>query len=162
MRAVPLCRWRVARGTSLQVIVVHGQCGLRARDVVIIRLPLDPCLQIGWQSGVHRGAVAVAALWAPSPPRTMAHAWGVSSNEGVQGFAIPEGWNFCNGPIETPNMPGMLVDEISKNAGVNDVVVVDEVVLVFNEWEVHVRHPVNEHERDPETCAHKDHQPDQE
>src|SRR5215510_2472415 len=58
-------------------------------------------------------------------------------------------------------MPGMLVAEISKNDGVNDLIVDDKVVLVFNEREVHVRHPVNEHERNSEACADAYHQTDQ-
>ena len=40
----------------------------------------------------------------------------------------------------------MLVDEIAQQARVHDVKIDNEIVPVLDEREVHVRHPVDEHE----------------
>jgi hypothetical protein len=56
----------------------------------------------------------------------------------------------------------MLVDEVAQHARVHDVKIDDEIVPVLDEREVHVRHPVDEHEHDAEACAHTHHEADEE
>ena len=66
------------------------------------------------------------------------------------------GFNYLH--VETPDMSGSLVGQIAKDAGVNDVIVHNEIVWVFDVGKIHVCHPIDEHQKNAEGSADANHE----
>src|ERR1700732_2675530 len=74
------------------------------------------------------------------------------------GMTLDE-WKLFGPGIETPHVSGALDDKIGAQGRVDDMVVDDQVVLVFDVWPVHVRCPIHEEKCNSEGASHPDHQP---
>src|ERR1044072_7386857 len=59
-------------------------------------------------------------------------------------------------------MAGPLDDQVDEPAAVNEVIVEQKVVLVLDEWPVHVGHPIDQHQQHAEAGADADHESDDE
>src|SRR2546429_4450169 len=84
------------------------------------------------------------------------------SDQRMQDFLITEEWNSRRQCIEAPDVSSPLVDEIAKDAGIDDVVVDDEVIGILDVWKIHVCHPVDEQQQDAEAGADAHHEADKE
>ena len=65
-----------------------------------------------------------------------------------------------NPTIQTPNVPCTLGNQVDEHSTVNEMIIKDEVVLVFDEWPVHVGHPIDQHQQHTEAGADTDHEAD--
>jgi hypothetical protein len=48
--------------------------------------------------------------------------------------------------IQPPDVAGSFYNQIDQDAGIDEMIVDDKVVCILDEWPVHVRHPVDEHQ----------------
>src|SRR5262245_39144709 len=60
--------------------------------------------------------------------------------------------------VKAPDVARPLGDQVAEHAGIDDMEIEEEVVLVLDVREVHVCHPVHQHQHDAEPRADTDHE----
>src|SRR4051812_36611589 len=65
---------------------------------------------------------------------------------------------FLDPAVQTKDMACTIVDYKNHHSTIHDVIIHYEVIGILDVWEVHVRHPVGDEQRDPCDAAQADHE----
>src|SRR5262249_10990337 len=82
----------------------------------------------------------------------------VSGDTRAQARILFKEGKLFNPCIEPEYVPCALDDQKDKHPGIDKMIVDDEVVLIFNKGPIHVRHPINHHERNAKACTDPHHE----